>query len=212
MFAKLSGLFSQDGQIFCDDAPDELYIDSEILVHQNISESSNLLPWDFRLTRLILSADASGRFCQYLQIADYGILNQEAVHETIARGQIAQSTDIFVNSMNAIENVVEIKQIGLQWRGLRKPLKSHCLAQHGVAKPGMQGTLGRHVNPHSEFRFQIGNKAARKERRANRPGLDQKIEIAAWPCVPSREGPEDSNPRDPVSRRDSSNRRAFFDP
>ena len=95
-------------------ALDELHIHAEILVHQDVSKPSNLLPGNLRFQSLIFRADPPGRFRQNLEIADHRVLNHVAAHETGPGCGIGHPADIVFNSLNTLQDVIDVKQITLR--------------------------------------------------------------------------------------------------
>ena len=89
------------------DGPDQVQIDSEVLMHNNIPECDDLCPWYFRMGRPDLGSKRSASFAEQCQTMQDG-----ALHENIVEKNCSPTRGKRLDQFNLIQRIQQPKSIG----------------------------------------------------------------------------------------------------
>jgi hypothetical protein len=173
----LLGEFFQSWQVSFNHAPNDLQIDSEILMDDHVAKTAGQRPNVFGVSGSEFGGESAACFTDDHQVVDNPCLNQ-----LIAVKRVTPLAGVFLDTLNGIQDVTEPDAARLSQR--------HGLCQHPLSNAGTKAALGNDIHRYVQQRFKIEQQSAKIEQRAPRFHLDEEIDIAFLVVVSSRDRTE----------------------
>ena len=172
--------FFQSWQVPVDHAPDDLQIDSEILMDDHVAKTAGQRPNVFGVCGPEFGGESAACFADDHEVVDNPCLNQ-----LIAVKRVTPWAGIFLDSLDGFQDVTEPNAVALSQR--------HGLCQHSLSNTGTKAALGNDIHRYVQQRLKIEQQSAEIEQRTPWFHLDQEIDIALFVVVSSRHGTENAD-------------------